>query len=257
MVPDFALLFRSNLYFGYVFSHKPLFFSFFLFTLVALAFILGKSEGDSRMVEFRADPKELQFGFYHSNEKGERFGSIASLKSWIENHNRQLVFAMNGGMFQTDYQPLGLYIEKGKQLHALNKRAGKGNFYLQPNGVFYITKNNTAAICPTAQFSNDSSIAYATQSGPMLLVKGEINPQFKQGSANVYVRNGVGILPGKKLLFVISKEPVNFYDFALYFKNSGCSNALYLDGFVSRAYIANQNWQQTDGDLGVIIAAYK
>ena len=36
-------------------------------------------------------------------------------------------------------------------------------------------------------------------------------------------------------------------------KSWGVKNALYLDGFVSRAYLPQQNWTQTDGNFGVII----
>lgn len=51
----------------------------------------------------------------------------------------------------------------------------------------------------------------------------------------------------------MSKKEINFYDFANYFKKMGCINALYLDGFVSRAYLPEQNWIQTDGNFAVII----
>jgi uncharacterized protein YigE (DUF2233 family) len=34
----------------------------------------------------------------------------------------------------------------------------------------------------------------------------------------------------------------------------GCTEALYLDGFVSRAYMPGQGLKQLDGDFGVIIA---
>lgn len=51
----------------------------------------------------------------------------------------------------------------------------------------------------------------------------------------------------------MSKTEVNFYDFANYFKKLGCKNALYLDGFVSRTYLPEQNFKQMDGDFGVII----
>ncbi len=37
------------------------------------------------------------------------------------------------------------------------------------------------------------------------------------------------------------------------FKTLGCINALYLDGFVSRMYLPEEKWMQTDGDFGVLI----
>jgi uncharacterized protein YigE (DUF2233 family) len=76
---------------------------------------------------------------------------------------------------------------------------------------------------------------------------------LQKGSANVNIRNGVGILPDNKIVLAISKEEINLYDFAEYFKNLGCKNALYLDGFVSRMYLPEKDLNTTDGDFGVII----
>jgi uncharacterized protein YigE (DUF2233 family) len=59
------------------------------------------------------------------------------------------------------------------------------------------------------------------------------------------------------LVFAMSKKEINFYDFAKYFKDLGCKNALYLDGFVSRTYLPEKNWKQEDGDFGVIIGVVK
>ncbi len=81
----------------------------------------------------------------------------------------------------------------------------------------------------------------------------QLHPAFKQGSSNLNIRNGVGLLPGNKLLFAMSKTPINFYDFATFFKDQGCSKALYLDSFVSRTYLPEKKWEQTDGNFGVMI----
>jgi uncharacterized protein YigE (DUF2233 family) len=51
----------------------------------------------------------------------------------------------------------------------------------------------------------------------------------------------------------MSKKEVNLYEFAKYFKDAGCKNALYLDGFVSRTYLPEKDWIQIDGNFGVII----
>ena len=87
----------------------------------------------------------------------------------------------------------------------------------------------------------------------MLLIDGNIHSAFKQGSSNLNIRNGVGILPNGDILFAMSTVEINFYDFALYFKNLGCKNALYLDGFVSRMYCPEKNQKQLDGNFGVMI----
>mgnify|MGYP000218145093 CR=1 FL=1 len=90
-----------------------------------------------------------------------------------------------------------------------------------------------------------------------MAVLDETNSAFTEGSSNVHIRNGVGILPNGNVLLVISSSPVNLFDFAAYFKSQGCENALYLDGFVSRAFIPQKNWKELDGNFGVIIAQVK
>lgn len=102
-----------------------------------------------------------------------------------------------------------------------------------------------------------NNIDFATQSGPMLVIDGKIHPAFKEGSTNLNVRNGVGILPDGTIIFALSKTEINFYDFAKYFQDLGCKNALYLDGFVSRMYLPEKKWIQTDGSFGVMIGVTK
>jgi uncharacterized protein YigE (DUF2233 family) len=55
----------------------------------------------------------------------------------------------------------------------------------------------------------------------MLVVDGEINSLFQSGSINLNIRNGVGILPNNDVIFAISNEEINFYDFAKFFKVKG------------------------------------
>ena len=200
------------------------------------------------------NPNESNVRFYWRDGEGNTFKSIENVKKDVEKNNQKLLFAMNGGMYMEDRRPLGLFIQNGETLAPLNTReSAEGNFYLKPNGVFYIRSDKRAFIVPTTDFKDDRQITYATQSGPMLLVEGQINNELKQGSENLNIRNGVCILADGKIVFAISRREVNFYDFAEYFKNSGCRNALYLDGFVSRMYAPEKNIAQTEGDFGVII----
>lgn len=90
-----------------------------------------------------------------------------------------------------------------------------------------------------------------------MLIDGEVHPAFMQGSKNLNIRNGVGILPDGRVVLAMSKVEVNFYDFALFFKNLNCENALYLDGFVSKTYFPEMNVHQLGGNFGVIIAVMK
>lgn len=164
---------------------------------------------------------------------------------------------MIAGMYLNEKSPLGLFIQEQQTLKPLDTTSGNGNFYLKPNGVFYTTKENKAFICNTEDFSSKNNIQYATQSRPLLLIDNKIHKAFKQGSSYVNIRNGVGILPYNKVLFVMSKKEVNLYDFTNYFFDAACKNALYLDAFVSRTYLPDKNWVQTDGNFGVIIGVTK
>ena len=179
------------------------------------------------------------------------------LKDCLEKDHLKLSFAMNAGMFKNDFSPKGLYIENNTIINSLDTAIGEGNFYMQPNGVFGISIENTPFICKTSDFKNPTKIKFATQSGPMLLIDGQINTQFKSNSSNLFIRNGVGILPNNHIIFAISENEISFYDFANFFKNQGCKQALYLDGYVSKAYIPSQKIFQTGGELGVIIGVFE
>jgi uncharacterized protein YigE (DUF2233 family) len=223
--------------------------------LTSLSFAFTKQQEEEKFISYVADLKKQDLKLYWQDDKKQPFKSIGNLKTWLENKNEKLVFAMNGGMYKSDNAPLGLFIQDYKTITRLNKANATGNFYLKPNGVFYITATNQPIICTTGKFFDNGKIKYATQSGPMLVIDGKIHSEFKQGSTNLNVRNGVGILPGNKVIFAMSKTFVNMYDFAEFFKKAGCLNALYLDGAISQTYLPEKNWLQTGGDFGVIIGA--
>lgn len=223
--------------------------------LVAGVFVFAQKENNKNalFVSYIVDPKKKDIRLYWKNDKQENFKSMLNVKDWLEKQKKNLIFAMNAGMYKPDNSPQGLFIEKQELKSPLDTSSGNGNFYLKPNGIFYITVNNMPAVCVTDKFIYNNKIKYATQSGPMLVIDGKIHPALKKGSNNLNIRNGVGVLPGNKILFAMSKKEINFYDFAEYFKSMGCKNALYLDGLVSRTYLPAQHWEQTDGNFGVII----
>ena len=225
----------------------------FLIIVGIFVFVNKVQTNDVRFVTYKVDIKKQDLKLYWKNNSGETFGSIQNIKDWLDSTKTKLLFAMNGGMYKQDHSPQGLFIENSKLLTVMDTSSGHGNFYLKPNGVFYITTSNTPFICKTSDFNYNSRIKYATQSGPMLVTDGKIHSAFKEGSMNLNIRNGVGILPDNSVFFAMSKKEINFYDFAVYFKSLGCKDALYLDGLVSRTYLPEKSWIQTDGNFGVII----
>lgn len=212
---------------------------------------------NNNFVTYSVNPKIDTIEFFWKDNQNKPFRSLQNLEKYITTENKDLVFAMNGGMFVQNNIPKGLYIENFKTLNPIDTLAGEGNFYMEPNGIFYVTTSNKSIIVSTKNFKTDSSIKFATQSGPMLIINGKINHVFKKHSKNLNTRNGVGILKNGNPVFVMSKKEINFYAFASLFKSLGCENALYLDGFVSRAYFPEENWIQKDGDFGVIIGITK
>jgi uncharacterized protein YigE (DUF2233 family) len=189
------------------------------------------------------------------------FGTL--LKAVYKNQADKVKMMMNGGIFKVSrdahspHKPLGLYVENGKELCPLDTTyPNSDNFYLKPNGVFYWNEK-VAGVATTQEFETKSAklkFANAVQSGPMLLIDGAYHPAFKKGSQNVNIRNGVGVTAdGKRLIFAISEDPTNFYDFALLFKHFGCIDALYLDGAISRVYMPEKGRNDLNGSFASII----
>ena len=128
--------------------------------------------------------------------------------------------------------PLGLFVSNKLQLNKLNLDTGKGNFFLKPNGILLITKDNVNII-ESSTYSKLSNIINATQSGPILILNDTIHKLFNPKSSNKNLRSGVGISTignQKSLVFVVSEDPINFYDFATFFKDVfNCKDALCLE----------------------------
>lgn len=231
----------------------------FRYTLLLCAIVVTISfqaddDLSTKVLSHVVDLSTAELRMYWKDQDGAPMKSFQNLKRFVESERKSLVFAMNGGMFNPDFSPTGLYIENGQELKRLNKATkGSGNFLLLPNGVFYLTKEGKAHIATTPEFESSDHIAYATQSGPMLLIDGEYHPAFNANSSNFHIRNGVGILPNGNVLFAMSEVPIRFYDFATFFKEQGCKNALYLDGAVSRTYLPAKGYKNLYGNFGVII----
>jgi uncharacterized protein YigE (DUF2233 family) len=204
---------------------------------------------------------------YWGDDNGKPYRTFAALAEKLEGKGKSLRFAMNGGMYQADLRPVGLYVENGDVLTPANTTTLTGapsditNFYKKPNGVFYIGAGE-AGILETKKFlAQKPKTNFATQSGPMLVIDGSINPIFILNSTDRKLRDGVGMSSPKEVHFVITQGWVNFYDFARFFRDGlGCNSALFLDGGEAPGLFApelRRNDAPAHGGYGPIVAVVK
>lgn len=186
---------------------------------------------------------------------GKPYRSLATLAANRPANGSPVAFAVNGGMFNEEGEPIGYYVEDGKRLHALNRSKGPGNFHMKPNGVFFGTGNDWEIRTSDDFYHNVSQRPeFGTQSGPMLVIDGQLHPDISADGVSVNVRNGVGIGKDGEAYFVISDGPLSFGKLARYFRDElKTPNALYLDGNVSSLWNPVTGRLDTGAQLGPLI----
>lgn len=144
-------------------------------------------------------------------------------------------FATNGGIFDAPNVPLGWTVRRGQELRPLNVSQGTGNFFLEPNGVFFLTHDNRPGVVETRKLTHTSEdVRLATQSGPLLVERGRLHPKFRRESTHRRVRSGIGVRSDGVVVLLVSQDPVTFWEFATLFRDGfRCPDALYLDGTIS------------------------
>lgn len=174
-----------------------------------------------------------------ADSAGQTYGSFHRIDQALNSEGRSLRFAMNAGMYHSDRSPVGLHIENGTEISPIVTAAGPGNFGMRPNGLFCITPEGRYQIHESRAWAGSRpACRFATQSGPMLVLDGDLHPRFLPDSTSRYVRNGVGVsADGSRAVFVISRGRVTFHEFARFFRDSlEVPQALYFDGNISRLY---------------------
>lgn len=200
---------------------------------------------------------EVQAGedlrLFHSGPEGA-YGSFRNVDEALGAEGKTLGFAMNAGMYHRDLAPVGLYVENGVEVSRLVTRDGPGNFGLLPNGVFCIADGFRVIESRTYKRTKPDC-RFATQSGPMLVIKGKLHPKILPGSDSLYVRNGVGVSEdGTRAVFAISNDAVNFDAFARLFRDElGLPDALYFDGNISRLYAPGLNRHDGGFPMGPMV----
>ena len=202
----------------------------------------------------RVDPGHDRLQLFPGDDTNKSLKGFAALDKKLAGTGQTLLFAMNAGMFERDLSPVGLLVINGQELAPLTLARGFGNFFLKPNGVFMLTDKGARVLESSEYPQWQGKVLLATQSGPLLLQHGAIHPAFLPQSSSRLIRNGVGVTASGEIVFAISETPVNFFEFATFFRDVlHCPDALYLDGNVSSLYAPAIERNDARARLGPII----
>ena len=193
-----------------------------------------------------------------NGKDGRPYGSLAAFLA-DQPSSAGLALTMNAGMYEKDLSPVGLHVQDGRVLAPLRLEGGTGNFFMKPNGVFFVGRGGDAGVLPSEAYAERAPDArIATQSGPMLVIDGKIHPRFEPNGSSRFVRNGVGVCDPDTIVLAISTEPVSLGRFARLFRDElGCANALFLDGGISAFSNCRKVLVGGNDPVGPILAVYK
>lgn len=211
----------------------------------------------SRFTHCTVHPANERIELRLDGPDGKPLRSLAALAESAG--GKDVVLAMNAGMFDEAGQPIGLYVEKSDERTGLNRNEGAGNFHLLPNGVFW-GGGARWHVSTTDAFAARKGDAprYATQSGPMLVIGGKLHPDFAADGESRHFRNGVGVDAKGAVHFVISDDLVSFGKFARFFRDvAKTPDALYLDGAVSALWDPAHGRLDGGPPLGPLIVVAK
>lgn len=216
----------------------------------------AKTIGGMPFTACRVDLNSERLDLFWRDDAGRPYRQFSALREALEAQGKKLEFAVNAGMYQPDFSPVGLFVAEARELVHLNRHVGSGNFSQQPNGVFLV-EGNSARVMTTDEYAKElPKPLLATQSGPMLVHEGEITTSavMSPNSTSRKIRNGVCAPSPDAVVFVISDSPVTFFEFAGYFRDSlHCREALYLDGSISSLYALRLNREDRGSDMGPIL----
>jgi uncharacterized protein YigE (DUF2233 family) len=216
----------------------------------------SKTVDDTPFTVCRVDLKSEQLDLFWRDDAGRPFRQFSALREALKPQGKQLVFAVNAGMYRPDFAPVGLFVAGGRELTPLNHHVGSGNFSQQPNGVFLVEGGSARVMTTDDYAKKNPKPSLATQSGPILVHEGKITTSavMNANSTSRKIRNGVCAPSPDQAVFVLSEDPVTFYEFAGFFRDSlHCQEALYLDGTISSLYVPSLNREDRGSDMGPIL----
>lgn len=205
-------------------------------------------------VEIDLARHNLELLWKDANDKP--FLTLDRARAYVEARGDSVVALTNAGIYEPGFVPTGLLVQQGIERQPLNLRDGEGNFYLKPNGVFYLSAAGARIVESSGFEGRAEEVILALQSGPLLLSRGAVHAAFNEHSSNCRLRSGIGIRPDGAIMVAISRGAISFHDFSRHFlEELGCTDALYLDGTISSLYAPAANLLRDSGNryAGILV----
>ena len=212
----------------------------------------------ARAILCAIDPSTHDITLVYQGPDGAVLGSVSKAVTALAAAGATPLLAMNAGMYHADMTPVGLYVENGTEIAPLNADDGFGNFFLKPNGVFFVRDDGSAGVMETEAYrAMGLAPAFATQSGPMLVMDGAIHPRFLPDGTSRYIRNGVGVRADGTVVLAITRDKVSLGSFARLFRDiAKCPDALFFDGAVSSLAWGTQMEIDAGEPAGPVVAVF-
>ncbi|MFA9200425.1 MAG: phosphodiester glycosidase family protein [Cypionkella sp.] len=207
---------------------------------------------DAILTHCVADPARHRITTMLGNPPYRGFAALAAAR---KAGDPPVAFAVNAGMFDEEGKPIGYYVRDGERGKELNRNEGAGNFHMKPNGVFFGTGGRWRVMSADAFYAEvGERPEFGTQSGPMLVIGGELHPEISDDGPSRTIRNGVGVDGAGRAHFVISETPVSFGKLARFYRDRlKVRDALYLDGSVSALWDPASERMDARAPLGPLL----
>src|SRR6478609_11667425 len=171
--------------------------------------------GNAKWSLFDLDPARVTLMLV--GQRADEPQTFEALAPYLKERGLTLAVATNAGIFGPARHPMGLHVQDGEILTPLSTADGDGNFFLKPNGVFWLDDAGVH-VASSEQYAPQGRLRFATQSGPLLLEHGQIHPAFSSESRSRRLRSAIGVDTRGHAHLAISLGQVSFYDAASLFR---------------------------------------
>lgn len=211
--------------------------------------------GDAEWLVFDLDPQRVALTLV--GQRADEPYTFEALAPYLKERGRVLAVATNAGIFSPERRPMGLHVQDGEIMTPLSTAEGEGNFFLKPNGVFWLDDTGVH-VAGSEHYAPQGRVQLATQSGPLLLERGRIHPGFSPESTSLRLRSAVGVDARGHALLAISLGQVSFYNAASLFRDVlGCRDALYLDGEISEVMAKGHSPTKGHAYAALLVATWR